>query len=171
MSETDLNLAEPPVDEGVEDTEKPAPKTRGGNLRRGRPDNTVERDQKALDAIKTAAEMGLTRDELGEKIGGTSSEAYLSIYRLSRAKDENGVAPIAKVQHSGKPHWVAVEHLDAAREFAGRDAAERKARREAADAERAERKRQRQEAAQALTTGESTEAPVSPVEEPVEDVA
>jgi site-specific DNA-cytosine methylase len=51
---------------------------------RPRPANTIERDDKVLAILNETIDTGLTRGEIAEKLGVTGSEAYLSLYRLSR---------------------------------------------------------------------------------------
>lgn len=147
-----------PTTDATNDTaaEGTAKATSGG---RGRPDATIERDAKALAALTESGAVGLTRDELADQIGSTPSEAYLCIYRLNRD------GKLAKVQHSGKPHWVTVENAEAANahatELAEKTAAEKKAAAEQKAAEKA--------AAEAEKAG--TESGSEPPTAPVEDVA
>jgi hypothetical protein len=63
-----------------QDTAQDTEKARPG---RGRPSNTIERDEKVLATLDAASEP-LTRDQLAEAAGVPSNEVYLSLYRLRR---------------------------------------------------------------------------------------
>lgn len=82
---------------------------------RPRPDSTVQRDDAALSHFTAAGADGLTREQLAVKLTestGTEvkpSEAYLSIYRLSRREP----ATIGKVRRDGKTVWLLTEHVPA----------------------------------------------------------
>lgn len=154
-------LATPPVDTEAEATSETAAEgtQKGGG--RGRPDSTKQRDEKAREQLAAAGTDGLTRDELAAKlteatgVETTSSEAYLSLYRLNRDGE------VARVRRAGKPHWVLKEHEAAATEAANQEAEKTAAEKKAAAEQRAAEK-----AAEKAAT-ETTPAP----ELPVDDVA
>jgi site-specific DNA-cytosine methylase len=165
MSEQNVALA--PVDPAAEATNE-APTSEGtGGRGRGRPDETVKRDEYALTALTQAGAVGLTRDELAAKItelSGTetsSSEAYLCVYRLNRD------GKLAKVQHSGKPHWVIAENREDAEKHAAELAERATAEKQAAAEQRAAEKAAEKAAVPTEPATTATEAPVAPVDDDV----
>lgn len=74
---------------------------------RPRPENTQKRDAAALEVFKAKGYEGVTRDTLAEELTKSlsedvkSSEAYLSIYRLSRQDPP----AIVKRRDAGKTVW------------------------------------------------------------------
>lgn len=97
----------------VHETEQPeaAPESDESKSGRGRPrpDTTVQRDSAALTHFQSASSAGLTREELAEKLGVSSSEAYLAIYRLSRQNPPR----VRKQRRDGKVRWVDVDAPEA----------------------------------------------------------
>lgn len=78
---------------------EPTPSARG----RTRPSETLDRDEAGHAKLAEAGEAGLTRDELADKLGVKSSQAYLVIYRLKSA------GRVARATGGGPGHrWVAV---------------------------------------------------------------
>lgn len=67
---------------------------------RPRPAATIERDAKVLEFIESAGNTGVTRAEIAAKLELPGTEAYLSVYRLSR-----GDAKIKKIGN----RWVDVK--------------------------------------------------------------
>lgn len=113
---TDPNAPQVPTD-GTEETAE-ATETRS-TRGRGRPDETIKRDEVALKVLEAAGTTGLTRDELAaemtksiaadaaegaEAIEITSSQAYLSIYRLNRD------GKLGKTRRDGKQIWLTADH-------------------------------------------------------------
>ena len=82
-------------------TETPAaPATRG----RPRPQTTIDRDQRVLDALRdpAVAAQGLTRTEVVERVPGEKpSHVDLSLFRLRRSEQ------VSRVQSAGQHRWVA----------------------------------------------------------------
>lgn len=108
---TDPTAPELPVDETAtpavegEATEATTPQTKSGSGR-PRPQVTIDRDAKALEAITAATgsegvPAGLTKDELASAIDVQPSEAYLSLWRLKRDNK------VHKTHSGGAARWVA----------------------------------------------------------------
>ena len=68
---------------------------------RGRPNDTVDRDDKVFAALDTSTEP-LTREQLAVAAGVESAQAYLSLYRLKR---DNKVYRMTGVKGFSNKYW------------------------------------------------------------------